>query len=411
MSVSTAGFRRAGAGWGFLVVLVGLLGGNQARGAGFLIYDLSGEALGKASAVSASTSEPAAVWFNPAALAFAPSGVSLGSVLVVADSEFEPEGGGPRTDTEGGVFVLPTVFANARVHQRVALALGVFPAFGLSIKWPEAWIGRESAIKASITTVNVNPTVAVQLLPRLSLGAGFQAVRAAVEFINGLPAPVGGTARLGGGTWGYGGNVALLFRALPETLHLALGYRSRVKLDFQGRVDFAPHPDFEPSLPDQGGSASITLPDVFTLGVMWRPVPRLTLTFDPNLVLWNTYDQLVIDFEQAPDLVMERDNHPAVTLRFGAEWTFPQSGWALRGGFIFDQNPSPEETLAPSLPDANRVDFALGVGYTRRWFTADLGYLLVYFLPSDARGGTEGPPGTYRSVAHLLGLTLTARFR
>ena len=174
MSVSTAGFRRAGAGWGFLVVLVGLLGGNQARGAGFLIYDLSGEALGKASAVSASTSEPAAVWFNPAALAFAPSGVSLGSVLVVADSEFEPEGGGPRTDTEGGVFVLPTVFANARVHQRVALALGVFPAFGLSIKWPEAWIGRESAIKASITTVNVNPTVAVQLLPRLSLGRVFR---------------------------------------------------------------------------------------------------------------------------------------------------------------------------------------------------------------------------------------------
>ena len=35
---------------------------------GFLIYDLSGEAIGRASAVSAESSEPAAVWFNPAQL-------------------------------------------------------------------------------------------------------------------------------------------------------------------------------------------------------------------------------------------------------------------------------------------------------------------------------------------------------
>jgi hypothetical protein len=32
-------------------------------------------------------------------------------------------------------------------------------------------------------------------------------------------------------------------------------------------------------------------------------------------------------------------------------------------------------------------------------------------LPSDARSGHESPEGTYRTLAHLIGLTLTASFR
>lgn len=37
---------------------------------GFLIYDISGSAMARASAVTADDEEPAAVWFNPANLGF-----------------------------------------------------------------------------------------------------------------------------------------------------------------------------------------------------------------------------------------------------------------------------------------------------------------------------------------------------
>lgn len=383
----------------------------EARAAGFLIYDLSGEALGKASAVVASTREPAAIWFNPAALAYEGHGVSVGATGVMADARFEAKDG-EETETKTGRFVLPALFGHARVHDRVSVGFGAFPAFGLAITWPENWRGREHAIDAAITTVNLNPSVAVQLTPQLSLGAGFNAVRGTVEFENALPAVVGGTARIGGGTWGYGGNAALLFRALPEYLHLGLTYRSRVALDFKGRVDFDPHPDFARSLRDEGGKASITLPDILSAGVMWRPVPSFALTFDTNLVFWSTFERLVIDFETQPDKVMERRNKNSFTFRLGGDWTTPAPGLNVRAGFIFDQNPSPPETLAPSLPDANRLDFALGLGYRRGPWKADLGYLLVYFLPSKAEGGMEkeGPEGTYHSLAQLLGLTVAVLF-
>jgi hypothetical protein len=60
------------------------------------------------------------------------------------------------------------------------------------------------------------------------------------------------------------------------------------------------------------------------------------------------------------------------------------------------------------LPDSDRIDVAVGAGYGRGHFRGDLGYLLVAFLPADATGGAEGPAGTYKTIAHLVGATLAA---
>jgi long-chain fatty acid transport protein len=371
---------------------------GPAQASGFLIYDLSGQALGRASAVSASVDEPAAVWFNPAALVYQPGvRASAGGIFVTAQSRFSPAAGGPETTTDRGNYILPTFFASARVAEQVAVAMGVYTAFGIGIQWPDGWPGQESAIAASLKTVAFNPTVSVKLHPRFSAAVGFDAVRAAVDFTNGLPALVGGTVRLGGGTWGYGANAGVLFQVEPELLHLALTYRSRIKLSFDGNADFRPaNPDFEPSLPDQPGTASITLPDIITLGVMFRPRADLTLTFDTNFANPRTPDRAIVP-----------NAHDAFTLRGGIEWAVNRwPGLRLRAGLIFDQRSINQADLGPGLPDANRLDGAIGAGYSMGHFKADLGYLLVYFLPADATSGREGPEGTYHTVAHLIGLTL-----
>lgn len=389
-----------------------LAAGPPARAAGYLVYDISGEALGKGSAVTASTREPAAIWFNPGALGFMPGGVaaSVGGTFATAAITFTPADGSAEVDNVQDLFFLPAFFAEGAVNDRLHLGISALTAFGLGVEWPADWVGREAAIKATIQTFALNPTVGYRLDDRWSVGAGFQAVRGTVDFTNGLPELVGGTVRVGGGTWGFGGNAGVMFKAAPEVVHLGLTYRSRVVLAFTGRADFDPGPEFAGALRDQPGKSRVTLPDIITAGVMWRPRPDLELTFDPNYILWSTYDQVKLDFESAPDRVLARNFKNGFTFRLGADWSTPAEGLNLRAGFIFDQNPSPEDTLAPSLPDSHRLDFAAGVGYRRGWFKADIGYLLVYFLPSEARGGVEGPEGTYRNLSHLLGLTVAARF-
>src|SRR5581483_8400434 len=135
--------------------------------------------------------------------------------------------------------------------------------------------------------------------PQISVAAGFDAIRSVVDFTNGLPAIIGGDVRLAAGTWGYGFNLGALYKIYPGRLQVALTYRSRVKLGFDdGRASFSPaNPDFAPALPPQSGTASITLPDMLTAGVMGRPLPNLALSFDANVVFWSTYDRIDINFQ------------------------------------------------------------------------------------------------------------------
>jgi long-chain fatty acid transport protein len=392
-----------------LLALAASLPARLCEATGFLIYDLSGAAIGRASAVSASVSEPAAVWFNPAALSFmGGASASAGGVLVTARSSFSPAGGGAETSSDRGNYFLPTLFANAALSDRIAVGMGVYTAFGIGIRWPDGWVGRESAIAASLETLAFNPTVAVKLHRRLSLAVGFDAIRGVVDFTNGLPELVGGDVRLAGGTWGYGFNLGGLYRVLPERLHLALTYRSRVRLAFDGRADFDPtNPDFGPALPDEAGTATITLPDMITLGLMVRPRADLVLGFDINYVRWSSYSRIDIDFATAPSRTIEPDGHDSFTFRAGADLSLKRA-LHLRGGVIYDRSAIPSEGLGPGLPDADRLDASAGLGYTRGRLTGDVGYLLVYFLPATATTGREGPEGTYRTLAELVGVTVRA---
>ncbi len=379
---------------------------------GFLIYDLSGEAIGRASAVSADVSEPAAVWFNPAALAYMDGvSVSAGGVFISARSDFEAKNGGGETSSKRGNFVLPALFGAGKIGDRVALGLGVYSAFGIGVSWPSSWLGRESAISASLETLSINPTVALKLSDAWSLAVGFDAVQSSVDFKNGLPSIVGGDVRLVGDAWGFGFNAAALYRVVPDRLHLALTYRSRVKLGYDGRADFSPeNPDFARTLPDQPGSAAITLPDVITAGVMYRPARDFKLGLDANIEFWSTYGTIPIDFSSAPDRTLRPHGHDSFTLRGGVDFEPNQRGFHVRSGLIFDRSAIPARGLGPALPDADRVDLTFGFGYGNGGFKADLGYMLVVFLPADAHGGTESPEGRYHTLAHLVGLTLGAHF-
>jgi long-chain fatty acid transport protein len=400
---------------GLLLLLVGAP--RPTRAGGFLIYDLTGEAVGRASAVTASTVEPGAVLYNPAALAIMPGyQLSLGGTAVVAQSHFD--GGETALPVDSGVgrFFLPGFFATARVHDRIGVGLGGFTAFGLGAEWPKGWVGRRYAIAASLQSFTINPTAAFRLLPGLSVGVGVQAVKGTVDFTNGLPDLVGGgTVRIGGGAWGFGGNVGVLYQAVPDKVHAALTYRSRVKLAAAGRADFQPAaPEFQQQLLDQDFKATITLPDIITAAFMYRPLKNLELELDVNVTMWSTYDSILIDFESAPDETLYRKNKTAPTFRLGAELALPIEGVSARCGVVYDVSPAPKEYVTPAPPEASRIDVALGLGYRHRRFNIDVGYMAVYFLGAESRpaAGQEhivGPTGSYHTIAHLFSATLTMK--
>ncbi len=396
--------------------LLSFLSAGKADASGFVIYDLSADALAQSSAVSASIENPMATWYNPAGLAFMPGWqVSLGGSYIRASNAFDPASGGATVTANPGNFTLPTLAVGGRILDWFAVGLGIYTPYGLGTSWPKDWIGREYAIDTSIQTLIINPTLAFQLYKTVSLGVGADIAYSAVDMVTGLPAAMGGTGHIGGTTWSAGGNIGLLWKAIPGMFHVAATYRSRIALNFDGKADFDPdHPEFDRTLPDQNGKASITVPDIITLGLTYRPMASLTLGLDVNVLLWSVYDKLVLDLEESADIVHERKWKNGVTLRLGTDWIAPikpETGKLhVRGGFSFDLDPARKEYLDPSLPESNRLGLSIGLGYEYRWIQADLGYMFIYFLPAEATTGQESPEGTYHSYAHMLGLTLTGRF-
>src|SRR5204862_5902312 len=91
-----------------LVLAACALAARPCRASGFLIYDISGQAIARGSAVSADDDEPAAVWFNPANLVYL-GGVSAsaGGVFLTSKSSFSPSPSGAATNTQRGNSFLP----------------------------------------------------------------------------------------------------------------------------------------------------------------------------------------------------------------------------------------------------------------------------------------------------------------
>ena len=70
---------------------------------------------------------------------------------------------------------------------------------------------------------------------------------------------------------------------------------------------------------------------------------------------------------------------------------------------LIDPTPSPQDTISPELPDANRVNIALGTGYQWDKFAIDAGYQLVVI--TNAKTTYAPLPGSYSGVANLLSVT------
>jgi long-chain fatty acid transport protein len=387
-----------------------------AQASGFLLYEQSAPALAKGGAVVAATADPSAVWFNPAAVAYLPRyGAAVSTALVFPKTRFSPAAGGPDTRSESRLGVVPSIFVHGAVTERVGIGLGLLAPFGLYVKWPDDWEGRLGSLKTDLKVLMVNPNVAVRLHDKVSVALGASPIRGLVALSLGLgPPPDAGRGDLEGDAWGWQVNVATLFRAVPERLHLGLTYRSRTRLAFEGDAHFTGAPlGLQEVFADQAVKATVVLPDVFAAGVMWRPIPRLELDAEVDWVLWSAFEELRIDFQNPGSATLDRRiKRSAVrplTGRLGAEWSWPALALCARAGVSYDQSASTRDTLAPSAPDANRLGLATGLGYRRGRFTVDVAYLYAHFFAATAAGANAQPEGTYRTRAHVIDIMLGVR--
>jgi long-chain fatty acid transport protein len=420
---------------GSITIFCFLYGIQNADGSGFGIFTQSASSLGQGSAVVAHTDSPSTIFFNPALMnKLEGTQVEIGTTLLFPERNFRSDSTGNTYETKDEVFFPSTFYATHKFNEKISAGLGVFNPFGLGTDWGGNWEGRYLATKSEMATYDINPAVSFQILPGLSLAAGLDILvldatlenKINLSGVAGLPAgtlPDAGQKFSGDGT-GIGFNIGMA-ADLGKDVSLGVSYRSEIKVDAEGNVSFdIPNgiPDALSGLfPNTGAKTQITLPQQVYAGIAYKGFDPLTMEVGMRWEDWSSFNQLKIDFDQpvagSTTAIQARNWKDTFAIDFGARYKINDTV-SLLGGYLYGQNPVPDSTFEPAIPDSDTHLFCVGTDLNFHKFSIALAYAYQLQLDRTKNNSLGDPvsPGTgtangkYSTDIQLVAASLAYRF-
>src|SRR2546426_3616781 len=150
---------------------------------GFGIYEQGACSMGRAgTGVAAPCSDASAIFFSPAGLAGLTGGrVTIGVTLLDVEGGFTGDSFQHTTKRNDPFLAIPQVYVAYGVTPKLGVGIGLFAPYGLQTRWPLSFDGRFAGYDNILRSVYLQPTVAYQVTPWLSLGGGFDVVFGKVE--------------------------------------------------------------------------------------------------------------------------------------------------------------------------------------------------------------------------------------
>lgn len=397
-----------------------------AFGAGFAILQQGTAPMAQGNAFVAQADDPSAIFFNPAGInQLKGTQVYIGATAIAPRARYKDDLG-TKTKTEPNIYLPPQFYLTHELAADVALGIGVFSPFGLGTEWPDNWTGRYISTSSELQTFNVNPVLSWSVLPKLSVAGGLNVVRAEADLrkkLNlssvGLP---DGDRLFKGADYGYGYNLGLLYQLTPTT-NIGLSYRSEVRVKIDGDAEFSVPSAVAYLFPNGGAHSQFVFPPSLFAGVAYKGLDPWVFEFDLTWTGWSTFEELRVNLDkpvgsaQVSTSVQPRNWDDVFAYRFGVNYRWNKAA-KFRAGYIFDESPVPDETMDPSIPDADRHIFCLGGDYRIKDFTIGLAYNYVLGekrdknnnIGSDVVPGDNRANGEYQQTSHSLAISISYIF-
>jgi long-chain fatty acid transport protein len=423
----------------FLGLMVILLGAQPGYGAGFALYEGSARGNALAQTLVARADDPSAIFYNPAGITQLPGlQVMGGATFILPGVDVQTTsyytGEKATTSTETNVWVPPHLYATYQFVDSLWFGMGIFGQFGLGTEFDQDWPGRYNNYNAQIKSLTFNPNFAFKVNDQLSLAAGIDFMWFDLKLEQKIDASGQNDPdtytfdvdqSLTGDTVGVGWNLGLHYKPC-NWMALGFSYRSKIRQHVDGDADFK-KPDFLDPLPiflDTGVSGTITLPDTFFTGFMFKPWDRFSVEIGGTYVRWSTYDQLTLDYDSpiafdpqtgAPIDSVTRIKDWSDTWRASIGFEYTPVDWLdLRAGYSFDESPINSEHVDYLLPANDRHLFSFGPGFRWHNWVLDLSYTYIwitdreYVAARPAEGVLES--SFEDGYAHLFGLSVSYKF-
>ncbi|WP_325892846.1 outer membrane protein transport protein [Grimontia sp. NTOU-MAR1] len=355
------------------VLILSTLSVNQSHAAGYQIAFDSVAGLGRAHAGEAAIGDSAAAMGrNPAVMTLFGRAEFSGS-LIYFDAEIDVSGS---SDAQSSSDIIPSQFAPASyyvhpINEQLAAGFGIYANYGLGTDLKDDFLAGELGGDTELFTVNLNPALAYNISPMLSLGAGISLVYATGEVNRHYG---GGASAFGkqasdkilswdGDDWTFGWNVGALLE-LDQRNRFGLSYRSGVDLKLEGTFT-----DFSPGVAIPGGGSTtavsnVPLPAMAEFSGFHQVSEKLAIHYSALWTQWSEYKEFSAsssDCTTNGGICFLKPEKYDDSWRWAIGATYQlDSTLKLRAGFALDEKAG-ATTL--SIPDQEAYWYAAGMNY------------------------------------------------
>jgi len=377
--------------------------GGSVHAAGFALYEWGARGTALGGTMIGRADDASAVAYNPAGITqLEGTRTKLGFSVVAPGGDIrttDETGNTETTSIESNYWIPPHAFLTHQLTDQAWLGLGIYSRFGLGTEYPDDWPGRYNSYYNRVQSLSFNPNLALKLSDSWSMAFGievmwfdFKQERA----VNGQAFGLSDIdAEVHGDSFGFGANAALHYKP-SDTWAVGLTYKSRVKQTVSGDAKFDRPAGTPPGFfQNTSAEGDITLPDSFGLGVMYRPLERLTLEANAIYTLWSTYDELKIEYSEPlfpgfEERAIDKKWEDVWRFQFGAEYDLTEL-IDLRLGYVFDQIPDRDKYADYMTPTNDRHIITSGIGFSWDQASLDLSYSYLWFANRsiDARDSTD----------------------
>jgi len=334
--------------------------------------------------------------FNPGGLGFLDKtlDVSAGASIIIPEVEIWGNFGKTVNSKIGIPFYF---YAASNIGDWLFAGLSFTTPYGNSIDYGESWEGAGILQSISLSVYALQPTIAFKPHKQLSIGGGPAIYFGSFEQSKRLYLP--GNFKMdpfvsatfsGDADVAVAVNAGFLYDIIQDKLALGAAYRSEAKMKIakgKTKVDYALPALLDPLIFSEiptfaNGTfkAELPLPANLNTGVSFRPIDKLLLAFDWQMVFWSAYDELAINFSddvlilditEGNDIPFNKSPasapsikkyHNTFAYRLGAQYTLLDQ-LDLRLGAYYDESPVDDDYLTPESPSTDKLGGSIGLSF------------------------------------------------
>jgi long-chain fatty acid transport protein len=397
---------------------------------GLRLPDQDAFATARGEAFVATADNPSAIYYNPAGVSqLQGNNFRAGIYGVDIDLTYKSPRGA-NYDNQKPLHAIPQFFYTYGLKDLpLSFGLGVYSPYGLSSEWSQNTGFRTVSTYGNVFYETINPVVAWQIIPSLSVGAGLTVNYSSLDLQQGLfwPAQPYDGFKFDGDGWAVGYNLGVLWKPINQ-LAFGVSFRSPTTINYNGSTTAynsvtTPSPPFPAAIPPfyQGSSANAKFPFPLNtiMGVSYRPTPHWNLEFDADYSDWNTVNTVTVN-QATPAPVLP--SIVPLTLDWQSSWYYElgvtryfDNGWHVSGGYIFNENSVPSDHYQPLLGDQNRQFVSIGTGYKGEHFDFDIAYQFGYGPSRTVSGSApsaigQTADGQYKFISNALAISVGWHF-